>query len=82
MSDRLLKKVTISENHEKSFISKLKQESDIQLVSKMAGMMYDLEANKKETESYKNSASHGAPNGITFNVQVISINAGTMIEIT
>ena len=75
MSDRLLKKVTISENHEKSFISKLKQESDIQLVSKMAGMMYDLEANKKETESYKNSASHGAPNGITFNVQVISINA-------
>ena len=75
MSERLIKDQTLSINNEKNFISKLKQESDISLVSKMSGMMQDLEANKKESEAYKNSASRGMPNGIKFGVQVISNNA-------
>ena len=75
MSDRLIKDSTLSINNEKIFISKLKQESDISLVSKMSGMMSDLETNKKESEAYKNSLSKGSPNGIKFVVQVISNNA-------
>ena len=75
MSERLIKELTLSINNEKIFISKLKQESDISLVSKMSGMMQDLENNKNESEAYRNSASKGVPNGIKFGVKVISNNA-------
>ena len=75
MSERLIKDSTLSINYEKNFISKLKQESDISLVSKMSGMMSDLDTNKNETVAYRNSPSKGEPNGIKFSVQVISNNA-------
>ena len=38
-------------------------------------MINDLEKNKNELEGYKSSASMGAPNGIKFNVTVISQSA-------
>ena len=75
MSERLIKDATLSLNYEKNFISKLKQESDMSLVSKMSAMMQDLEANKNENLNYRQSPSKGEPNGIKFTVQVISINA-------
>ena len=75
MSDRLIKNVSLSTNAEKLFISKLKQESGVTFVSKMTEMMNDLEKNKKEIEAYKTSQSKGTPNGIKFNVQVISQSA-------
>jgi DNA-binding MarR family transcriptional regulator len=75
MSDRLIKGATLSVNNEKNFVSKLKQESDISLVNKMVGMLNDLEKNKQETEDYRRTPSKGAPNGIKFNVQVISNGA-------
>ena len=76
MSDRLIKGVSLSTNTEKNFISKLKQESGVTYVSKMMEMMNDLEKNKNEIEQYKQkSASHGNPNGIKFNIQVISQSA-------
>ena len=75
MSDRLIKGATLSVNNEKNFVSKLKQESDISLVSKMVGMLNDLEKNKQETEDYRRTLSKGTPNGIKFNVQVISNGA-------
>ena len=75
MSDRLIKDATLSVNNEKNFVSKLKQESDMSLVNKMVGMLNDLEKNKQETEDYRRTASKGAPNGIKFNVQVISNGA-------
>ena len=75
MSDRLIKGVSLSTNTEKNFISKLKQESGVTYVSKMMEMMNDLEKNKKEIDSYKLSASKGNPNGIKFNIQVISQSA-------
>ena len=79
MSDRLIKNATLSINNEKNFISKLKQESDISIVSKMVGMMSDLEKNKKEGEDYKNTNNKGTPYNIKFNVQVIS-NSGWEIS--
>ena len=75
MSDRLIKGVSLSTNTEKNFISKLKQESGVTYVSKMMEMMNDLEKNKKEIDAYKQSASKGNPNGIKFNIQVISQSA-------
>ena len=75
MSDRLIKNASISTNTEKIFISKLKQESGVTYVSKMMEMMNDLDKNIKELDSYKASASKGMPNGIKFNIKVISQSA-------
>ena len=78
MSERLIKDATLSINNEKTFVSKLKQESDISLVNKMVGMLSDLDKNKQEIEDYKRSANRGIPNGIKFNVQVVSNGACLM----
>ena len=75
MSDRLIKNVSLSLNTEKNFISKLKQESGVTYVSKMMEMMNDLDKNRKEIDKYKDSPSKGAPNGIKFNIQIISQSA-------
>ena len=75
MSDRLIKRSTLSINNEKIFVSKLKQESDNSLVSKMVTMLSDLDKNKNESEDYKKTKCHGAPNGIKFDVQIVSNSA-------
>ncbi len=75
MSDRLIKGSSISTNNEKKLISKLKQESGVNYVSKMTQMMSDLDKNKKETDEYKSLPHRGVPNGIKFNVQVVSQSA-------
>ena len=81
MSDRLIKKVSLSTNTEKIFISKLKQEAGISYVNKMDDMMKDLEKNKKEIDDYKASPSKGAPNGIKLDVQVICQSAWNINKI-
>ena len=75
LSDRLIKGSSVSINHEKKFISKLRQESGLNYVSKMSQMMNDLDKNKNEIDEYKALAHRGVPNGIKFNVQVISQSA-------
>ena len=75
MSDRLIKNSSLSINAEKTFISKLKQESGVTYVSKMNEMISDLEKNKNEIEGYKRTKNRGVPNGIKFNVQIISQSA-------
>ena len=86
MSDRLTKNVSISINSEKLFVSKLKQESDIAIVTKMKQMLSDLDKMHKEMEEYKNTPCRGSPNGIKFSVQVLTymawdINPNQMIKI-
>ena len=75
MSDRLIKNTSISTNYEKKLISKLKQEQGVQYVSKMTQMMNDLDKNKKEIDEYKLNGHRGVPNGIKFNVQIVSQSA-------
>ena len=75
MSTRLIKNSSLSINTEKSFISKLKQESGVTYVSKKNEMINDLDKNKVETEGYKKSESKGVPNGIKLGVTVISQSA-------
>ena len=71
----IIKAASLSTNTEKNFISKLKQEAGVTYVNKMMEMMNDLEKNKKEIDAYKLSASKGVPNGIKFDVRVISQSA-------
>ena len=75
MSERLIKKVSLSTLSEQSFITKLKQEAGVTYVSKMQEMMSDLEKNKKETDLYKLQKHKGAPNGIKLDVTVVSQSA-------
>ena len=75
MSDRLIKNKSISTNYEKKLISKLRQEQGLNYVNKMTQMMADLDKNKKEIDLYKTLPHRGMPNGIKFNVQVISQSA-------
>ena len=75
LSDRLIKNSSISINHEKKLISKLKQESGVNYVSKMTIMINDLDKNKKEIDEYKSLEHRGAPNGIKFDVKIISQSA-------
>ena len=74
MSERLLNKASVSIVNEQKFISKLKQEVGVTYVKKMTEMINDLEKNKKNDESYKSLDHKGSPNGIKFNVTVISQN--------
>ena len=53
----------------------MKQESGVNYVSKMTQMMSDLDKNKKEIDEYKALSHRGIPNGIKFNVQVVSQSA-------
>ena len=53
MSERLIKKQSLSSLAEKMFITKLKQEAGVTYVSKMQEMMNDLEKNKRNYENFK-----------------------------
>ena len=75
MSERLIKKQSLSSLAERTFITKLKQEAGVTYVSKMQEMMNDLEKNKNDTENYKLLPHKGSPNGIKFDVTVISQSA-------
>ena len=75
MSERLIKNVSLSMVSERSFITKLKQESGVTYVSKMQEMMGDLEKNKNETEAFKKSRHNGVINGVKLDVIVISQSA-------
>ena len=75
MSERLIKGQSLSSINEMNFITKLKQESGITYVSKMQEMITDLEKSKVVIENYKSCAHKGSPNGIKFEVTVISQSA-------
>ena len=72
LSNRLIKDLSLPINTEKLLISKLKEECGINYVNKMSAMIKDLENNKSEIEEYKNTLSNGIPNGIKFNIQIVS----------
>ena len=60
MSERLLKKESLSIINEQNFITKLKQEAGISYVNKMQEMLKDLEKNKNDAEIYKSLDHKGS----------------------
>ena len=75
MSDRLIKKQSLSQTTESLFVKKLMQESGLSFVSKMQEMIKDLEKNKNDSDNYKLFGKKGAPNGIKLDVIVVSQSA-------
>ena len=75
MCERLLKNESLSTIAEQKLISKLKEKAGVTYVTKMAGMVNDLEKNKTNIELYKSSDHKGKPNDIELNVIVVSQNA-------
>ena len=75
LSERLLKKLSLSIFYEQIFISKLRQEAGLSYVSKMQEMMSDLIKNEKEAELYKSLKNRGIHNCIKLDITVISENA-------
>jgi len=72
MSERLLKKESLSIINERSFVTKLKQEAGVSFVDKMQIILEDLEKNKNDTEIYKSLYHKGLPNGIKLDITVVS----------
>ena len=72
MSERLARDLSLSINYEKKFIEKLNKASGETAISKMKGMINDLEENKKESENYKNFVGERNTNEIQFNVKILS----------
>ena len=76
MSNRLIQNSYSSIYSEKQFISKLSLESGVNNIDKMTQMMKDFEYNKNEIDQYKASSENkGMPNGIKFNILVVSHGA-------
>ena len=75
MSERLLNGTSLSILYEKKFIAKLKFEAGLSYVSKMQGMIKDLERNKINEELYKSLEHKGCPNNIKMKVNVINQSA-------
>ena len=75
LSNRLIKGSSVSINHEKKLILKLRQELGVNYVSKMTQMLNDLDENKEESDRYKSLDHRGMPNGFKFSVQIVSESA-------
>ena len=75
LSERLLKKKSLSIQTEKGFITELKKEAGESFVTTMKAMIGELENNNKDKESYNSLGHKGSPNGIKLNVTVISQSA-------
>ena len=73
LSDRFLKsQLSVIIKSEKALISKLGEVCDTHFLKKIRGMIKDIEANKAENDAYKLTESKGSPNGIDFNVKILS----------
>jgi hypothetical protein len=73
LSDRFLKSLlSINIKPEKAFISKFGQVCDAGFFTTISGMIKDIEANKAENDEYKLTSSKGSPNGIEFNVKILT----------
>ena len=73
LSDRFLKsQLSVIIKSEKALISKLGEVCDTHFFKKIRGMIKDIEANKAENDAYKLTESKGSPNGIEFNVKILS----------
>ena len=73
LSDRFLKSLlSINIEPEKAFISKFGKVCDAGFGKTISGMIKDIEANKAENDEYKLTASKGSPNGIEFNVKLLT----------
>ncbi|CAJ1446781.1 unnamed protein product [Effrenium voratum] len=75
LSRRLLSKLSVSNDAEDCFITKLKVECGQQAIQKLASMFTDMALSDQLQEEYIKSAHQGSPGGVQHEVKVLQTNA-------
>ncbi|CAE7529703.1 CUL3A [Symbiodinium natans] len=75
LSRRLLNKLSVSNDAEDCFITKLKVECGQQSIQKLASMFTDMALSDQLQEEYMKNAHHGSPGGVVHEVRVLQTNA-------
>lgn len=75
LSRRLLNKLSVSNDAEDCFITKLKVECGQQAIQKLASMFTDMALSDQLQEEYMRASHHGSPGGVTHEVRVLQTNA-------
>merc|ERR1719424_1869141 len=75
LSRRLLNKLSVSNDAEELFISKLKVEVGQQAIQKLVSMFTDMSLSDQLQEAYNLLGHAGAPGGVTHEVRILQTNA-------
>lgn len=75
LSRRLLNKLSVSNDAEDCFITKLKVECGQQAIQKLASMFTDMALSDQLQEGYMKHSHQGSPGGVTHEVRVLQTNA-------
>ncbi|CAK9001310.1 unnamed protein product [Durusdinium trenchii] len=75
LSRRLLNKLSVSNDAEDCFITKLKVECGQQAIQKLASMFTDMALSDQLQEEYMKGSHSGSPGGVTHEVRVLQTNA-------
>mmetsp|Transcript_44914 Transcript_44914/g.124911 ORF Transcript_44914/g.124911 Transcript_44914/m.124911 type:complete len:754 (-) Transcript_44914:201-2462(-) len=75
LSRRLLNKLSVSNDAEDTFITKLKVECGQQAIQKLASMFTDMALSDQLQEEYNRLSHGGSPGGIVHEVRVLQTNA-------
>mmetsp|Transcript_8061 Transcript_8061/g.19204 ORF Transcript_8061/g.19204 Transcript_8061/m.19204 type:complete len:759 (-) Transcript_8061:212-2488(-) len=75
LSRRLLNKLSVSNDAEDCFITKLKVECGQQSIQKLASMFTDMALSDQLQEEYMKGSHSGSPGGVTHEVRVLQTNA-------
>ncbi|CAE7677884.1 CUL3A, partial [Symbiodinium sp. CCMP2456] len=75
LSRRLLNKLSVSNDAEDCFITKLKVECGQQSIQKLASMFTDMALSDQLQEEYMKASHSGSPGGVTHEVRVLQTNA-------
>lgn len=75
LSRRLLNKLSVSNDAEDAFISKLKVECGQQAIQKLASMFTDMALSDQLQEEYNKSSHGGSPGGVMHEVRILQTNA-------
>lgn len=75
LSRRLLNKLSVSNDAEDAFITKLKVECGQQAIQKLASMFTDMALSDQLQDEYNKLSHGGSPNGVAHEVRVLQTNA-------
>merc|ERR1719401_3315443 len=75
LSKRLLNKLSVSNDAEDAFITKLKVECGQQAIQKLASMFTDMALSDQLQEEYNKLSHAGSPGGVAHEVRVLQTNA-------
>jgi len=75
LSRRLLNKLSVSNDAEDVFITKLKVEVGQQAIQKLASMFSDMALSDQLQEEYNKLSHNGCPSGVTHEIRILQTNS-------